>query len=124
MAARSQGPGVLVLAFLVTAGGCVAAPEAGRDGGTPCVAESDCNDGATCGLLRRCVAGACSDDRTLRACPDGRYPDASTAVGECLTYIDCNRILCGALIPCVGLRCDPRAPTLNIPCGDAGADAF
>lgn len=114
---------VWAAAALWCLGGCVGAPEAARDGGTSCVAESECNGGATCGSLRLCVAGACSDDRVFRACPDGRYPDAGTAVGECLTYVDCNRLVCGALIPCIGLRCDTRAPALIIPCGDAAADA-
>jgi len=114
---------VWAAAVLWCLGGCVAAPEAARDGGTSCVSESQCNGGATCGTLRLCVAGACSDDRVFRACPDGRYPDAGTAVGECLTYVDCNRLFCGALIPCIGLRCDTNAPALIIPCGDAAADA-
>jgi hypothetical protein len=124
--ARAPLPGLRSLwaaAMLCAVGGCVAAPEAARDGGTACVSESECNGGATCGSLRLCVAGACSDDRVFRACPDGRYPDAGSAVGECLTYVDCNRLFCGALIPCNGLRCDTNAPALIIPCGDAAADA-
>lgn len=124
MAAPLRQTVILSIVLSCSAFGCISAPDATRDGAVACASEADCNEGATCGLLRRCVAGACSDDRTLRACADGRYADASTAVGECLTYLDCNRVVCGALVPCVGLRCDPRATPLNIPCGDAGADAF
>lgn len=116
MVRRAMMVGLLVAA-------CVGAPEAARDGGRRCASDPECNGAATCGALRRCVGGFCSDDTTLRACPDGRYPDASTAVGECLTYIDCNRVTCGALIPCVAQRCDRGAPTVFVPCGDAGADA-
>ena len=114
----------MVLSALGVLVACVGAPEATRDGGTTCRAESDCNGGATCGALRRCVGGYCTDDRTLRACADGRYGDASTAVSECLTYVDCNRLSCGALIPCIAQRCDRSAPSLLLPCGDAAPDAL
>lgn len=108
-----------VLRLLLVAGvvaGCVDPPEAERDGGTTCRTEGDCNPGGTCGPIRLCIQGYCSDDRVFRACPDGRYPDATPVVGECLTYVNCNTTSCGSLIPCINNRCDQGAPRLQVAC--------
>lgn len=92
-----------VLVFSVCAG-CVSPPEAERDGGTRCATDEDCNDGPLCGEVRRCELGYCSEDRVFRAC--GQYSDASVTVGECLTWVSCNTVSCGRLVPCVNGRCD------------------
>lgn len=107
------------LLWVLLLGGCVEPPEATRDGGETCRSEADCNGGVTCGQVRLCVLGVCAEDRVFRACPNGSYPDGG-AVGQCLTYLNCNTASCGELVPCNerGL-CDRGAPPLVVPC-DAG----
>lgn len=107
--------------LLLTLLACVGAPEAARDGGSACTSDPGCNGGASCGLIRRCVNGFCTDDTVFRACADGRYPDAGAAVGQCLTFVDCNRLTCGPMVPCIAQRCAVEAPRVIVPCGDAGA---
>lgn len=105
---------------LLVAGACVAKPEATRDGGVPCRRDEECNPGPLCGPVLLCVDGYCAEDRVLRACPDGGYPDGG-AVGECATWVSCNAARCGELVACRAGRCDPAAPPVVVPC-DAGAD--
>lgn len=101
-------------------GGCVSKPEAGRDGGTRCARDEECNRGPLCGPVRLCVQGYCAEDPVFRTCPDGGYPDAS-ATGECVTYVSCNTRSCGELVACVDGRCNPAAPPVVVDC-DAGTD--
>lgn len=120
--ARPMGMGaraVLVALGLALSAGCVSPPEAERDGGARCATDEDCNDGPLCGDVRRCVLGYCSDDRVFRACES--YPDASVAVGECLTWISCNTTSCGRLVPCVNGRCDSTQP-FTLPCDGGTRD--
>ena len=114
--------GRLGVACLVAALGCVAAPEAQRNGATACQADQDCNHASRCGDIHLCVDGYCAADTIFRVCADGGYPEAGTVVGECLTYLNCNPTTCGVLVPCVSSRCDRTAAPLFIPC-DGGADA-
>ncbi len=118
-AMRRSIPWTLALA-LVTAQGCVAKPEATRDGASPCRRDEDCNGGALCGEIALCVQGYCADDTVFRACTDGGYPDALRP-SECVTWVSCNTATCGALVSCVEGLCDETAPRVVIPC-DAGAD--
>lgn len=105
---------------LALAMGCVSAPEAERDGGRACRSERDCNGDVTCGPVRLCVEGFCAQDPIFRVCDGGSYPDGSEVVGQCLTYLNCNSVLCGELVPCVNNRCDRTAAPLVITCSDGG----
>ncbi len=111
----------LIAWALVGVLGCVAPPEAGRDGGTRCQRDEQCNNGATCGLVRPCILGYCAENPTFRACGDGGYPDGGMPVGQCLTYVDCNTQTCGSLVACQNNRCDPNAPRVEVSCTDGGA---
>ncbi len=107
-------------AWVVGIGGCVAAPQAGRSGGTSCNGDVDCNPGAACGEIHLCVQGFCAEDAVFRVCVDGGYPDTGGTVGQCITYVDCNVATCGPVVPCISGVCEPTATPLYIPCGDGG----
>ena len=108
----------LLSALSLTMSACPPMTEAARDGGTMCNSAAQCNaSGATCGTIRQCVAGFCSDTTTVVACRDGGYPDAGV-VGNCATYEDCNPApACGNVIACINFVCDPGT-LLDIPCRD------
>lgn len=112
---------VAVFALAAALAGCPPTMEATRDGGTTCVTTAGCNPtGMTCGDLRLCVQGFCTDTTTVVACREGGYPDGGPS-GNCATYEDCNGTpACGSVIPCINFVCDPTAPRLDIPCADGG----
>ena len=66
-----------VLVWLAVGAGCVAAPDATRDGGVQCRTDDDCNPGVACGRVHLCVLRYCAEDTVLRVCVDGAAGDAS-----------------------------------------------
>jgi hypothetical protein len=119
---RSRITNALLLAFAaVSFAGCPPTAEATRDGGMTCSSSAECNPGgATCGDIRQCVTGFCTDTTTIVACRDGGYPD-SGPTGNCATYEDCNPApACGIVTACINFICDPTTQ-LEIPCADGGA---
>lgn len=107
-----------LLIFAVTASGCVAAPEAARDGGTRCTRLEDCNQGASCGSVRLCVLGYCAVDTVYTVCAEAGAD--APPLAECLSWSDCNPAgACGLVRACRAGQCERDAATMSAPC-DAG----